>query len=50
VYVDEKVEVPWSTPQNPIYKGGEPIFVCSKNCYEAFKMNMKEFWHPNGEY
>ena len=22
VYVDEMVEVPWSTPENPIYKGG----------------------------
>lgn len=43
MYVDEKVEVPWSTPQNPIYKGGEPIFVCSKKCHDAFKMNMKEF-------
>lgn len=50
VFVDEKVEVPWSTPQHREYKGGEPIYVCSKKCYEDFKKNMKEFWHPEGEY
>ncbi len=50
VYVDEKVEVPWSTHEHPEYKGGEPIYVCSKKCHEIFKKNMKEFWHPEGEY
>jgi YHS domain-containing protein len=48
--VDEKVEVPWSTHEHPEYKGGEPIYICSKKCHEIFKKNMKEFWHPEGEY
>ncbi len=50
IFVDEIVELPWSTPQHRNYKGGNTKYVCSKECYEVFKMNMKEFWHPNGEY
>lgn len=50
IFVDEIVELPWSTPQHREYKGGETIYLCSEKCYQNFKKNMKEFWDPNGEY
>ena len=50
ILVEETELLPWSTLDNPQYKEKGPIYLCSKKCYQAFKMNMKEFWHPEGEY
>ncbi|HLI46131.1 MAG TPA: hypothetical protein VKU94_02960 [Geobacterales bacterium] len=50
IFLDEIAEVPWSTPEHRVYKGGNHAYLCSEKCYEIFKKNMKEFWHPDGEY
>lgn len=50
LFLDEMAEVPWSTPEHRIFKGGNHTYLCSKKCYEIFKKNMIEFWHPDGEY
>ena len=50
IFLDDVVELPWSTPQHRQYKGGNNVYLCSKKCYEEYKLNMKEFWNPEGEY
>lgn len=50
IFLDETAEVPWSTPEHPEYVGGNHIYVCSKECNEILKKNMKGFWDPEGEY
>ena len=50
IFLDETAEVPWSTKDKPEYVGGNHAYLCSEECYESYKRNMKEFWHPDGEY
>lgn len=50
IFLDEVAELPWSTPEHREYKGGKHTYLCSRECYEKYKLNMKEFWHPEGEY